>query len=172
MAQPQGFRTFQIILALGFLAGFFAVLLFFFWKISDLNTDLNRISLATKVRGKIVSILRDARACELNFSGLKVGVDPISIRKIVDLRREAVLRVDQAVESKNIFVNALRVLPNHTGETLGKLNSTFILEMVFSDEWSSRNSPLKILLSANGKYNNQSVFTVTSCRVTSNDFAD
>lgn len=172
MAQPQGFRTFQILLAIGFLAGFFVVLLVFFWKISDLNMDLNRISIATDAKGKIARILRDGRACELNFSGLAIGHVPISLRKIINLRKEALIRVDQSVGSSNIFLNSLRIVPDHPEETIGRDHTNFFLEMVFSDRKTSAKSPIKLLVDAKGEFNNHSEFTVASCHLSFNDSGD
>lgn len=171
MAQPQGFRTFQILLAIGFLAGFFGVLLFFFWKISELNMDINRISVATNVKSKVLTTLGDARACELNFSGLVLGEVPISLRKIVSLRKEAILRVDEEVDGKGVMVSSMRLLPDHLPNT-GKQSTGFYLELVFSDTETSKKSPVKIKLNGRGEYNSQSEFTLVSCNVGLNDFED
>ncbi len=170
MAQPQGFRTFQILLAIGFLAGFFAVLLFFFWKISDLNTDLNRISVASSVKVKVFETLRDGRACELNFAGLTVGEVPIALRKIVNLRKDAILRVNENIDNKGVVLNSLRLLPNHSASSIGKLNTTFYLELVFSDIATNKRSPVKLQVTGQGEYNDRSEFTVKSCIVGLNDF--
>lgn len=172
MAQPQGFRTFQILLAIGFLAGFFGVLLFFFYKISELNTDLNRISVASNIKGKVLDALRDGRTCELNFSGLIVGEVPIALRKIVNLRKEAILRVEEEIENKGVMISSLRILPDHPADTIGKQSAPFYLEMVFSDTESSKKSPVKLKIAGKGQYNNRSEFEVASCIVGLNEFED
>jgi hypothetical protein len=169
---PQGFRTFQILLAVGFLLGFLCVLGVFVWKISEINLDLNRVSVATQVRTQIQSLLVDGRACELNFAGLKLGDVPVSIGKLVDLRSEVILRSNKSVEDPEIELETLRLHLLKIDSIAEPPSAELGLEMVFSDSVSGRQSPLRVPLEAQGLVLQDNQFQVKTCRAEINGSAD
>ena len=165
---PHGFRTFQILLASAFLIGFMVLLVLFIWKISNLNTDLNRVGVAGRIQTQVISLLSDARACELNFSGLALGEEPVPLRKIVDLRKKALFRVDRFFGSGEVKLKSLRLIPvDKVVSSKAKL-SQFNLEMVFSDKTTDRTSPFNISILANGERGGDQRFVINSCTVKPN----
>lgn len=167
---PHGFRTFQIILASTFLMGFMALLMLFIWKISNLNTDLNRVGVAGRIMTQVTYLLSDARACELNFSGIALGPHPVSLQKLVNLRKKALFRVDRFFGSGKVKLESLRLIPASLELNQPMLrHSRFHLEMVFSDKETDRTSPLKISIYAKGEKNEQDYFKVNSCSALANE---
>ncbi|MCB0407689.1 MAG: hypothetical protein KDD34_05745 [Bdellovibrionales bacterium] len=171
MKPPQGFRTFQIVLSAVFLGGFLLLLVFFIWRISNLNTDIHRISISSHLRAQVATLLSDARACELNFGGMILGRDPQPLRKIVNLREAPLLRADTVVGSQNILLDSMRVIPSLEIESSGG-ELFFDIELVFSDE-SHRKSPYLISVLGQGeKVSGSEGYRVRTCIAKTSDFVD
>lgn len=169
---PQGFRTFQILLAVGFLSGFFVVLVGFVWKISELNVDLNRVSFATQMRAQLQKVFADGRACEMNFAGLQLSDAPISIPKIVDIRNQVILRAEKSVQDSEIHTESLRLFLGKVNNEASPALAEVFLELTFADEISGRQSPVRLQIDAVGASGEESQFQIQSCQLSSNGVAE
>ena len=147
------------------------MLVFFIWKISNLNTDIHRISISSQLRAQVATLLSDARVCELNFGGMILGRDPQPLRKIVNLRETPLLRVETVVGSQNILLDSMRVIPSIEGEP-SKGELLFEIELVFSDQ-SHRKSPYLIPVLGQGEEVSSSEgYRIQTCIAKTSDFVD